>query len=106
MPVVLIGKVTDFAPSMVRLKASTVLISGLGAPARTLMPRGDWPKSTSVPATIQPSAISSSSPSLDMITTSSGTPTCNCAPMVSGPTPCDAPLVTVTLMPVVFSNSG
>ncbi len=78
----------------------------LGAPARTATPRGVCAKLTSVPATILPSAIRSLRPSLDIITMSAGTPRRSCAPMVSGPLPCDAPEPVVTAMPVVRSNSG
>lgn len=52
------------------------------------------------------SATRSSSPSLDMITTSAGTPRRNCAPIVFAPDPCDAPRLTATFTPVAFSNSG
>src|ERR1700681_1385653 len=50
--------------------------------------------------------MSSARPSLERITTSTGTPRASCAPMVCGPVPCDEPEPVVTLMPVVRSNSG
>ena len=106
IPVVLLGNVTDFARNNICLKASTVLMSGLGIPARSETPNGVRAKFISVPAAILPSATNSSSPSLDMITMSAGTPRRSWAPMALGPPPWDCPRTVVTVMPVVFSNSG
>src|ERR1700693_4221174 len=58
----------DFARSRDCLKAFTVLISGRGLPARTPTASGTLARSTSEPITILPSATSSASPSLDMMT--------------------------------------
>ena len=88
------------------MNASAVLISGFGAPARTATPTSTCARSTFVPAMILPFFIRLPKPSLDMITTSAGTPRRSCAPIVSGPFPCDAPDPVVTLMPVERSNSG
>src|SRR5262245_12321443 len=106
MPLVLPGTATVFALSRTCLKASTVLTSGFGVPARTATPRGTRARSTSVPATIFFAAISSLRPSRERITTLAGTPRASCAAIVCGPVPCDAPDPVVTLMPVVRSNSG
>ncbi len=64
----------NLARSRVYLKAFTVLISGRGVPARTQTPSGTLARSTSEPITTPPSANSSASPSLDIITTSAGRP--------------------------------
>src|SRR4029450_1072740 len=61
---------TAFAFVKVRLNASTVLTSGLAAPARTATPSGTCANSTSVPTAIRFAAISSLRPSLDRMTTS------------------------------------
>src|SRR6185295_6806879 len=106
MPLVLLGTATSLAFSTTCLKASTVLTSGLAAPARTATPIGVRAKSTSVPRAIRFPAISSVRPSLERMTTSVGTPRPSCAPMVCGPVPCDEPEPVVTLIPVVRSNSG
>ena len=47
---------------------------------------------TSEPMAILSSANSSASPSLDRITMSAGIPRRSCAPIVLGPSPCDAPV--------------
>src|SRR5215510_4705437 len=106
IPLVLPGIATVLALSRTCLKASTVLTSGFGAPARTATPRATRARSTSVPATILLAAISSLRPSLERITTLTGTPRASCAAIVCGPVPCDAPDPVVTLMPLVRSNSG
>src|SRR5215468_8063231 len=106
IPLVLPGIATVLALSRTCLKASTVLTSGFGAPARTATPRATRARSTSVPATILLAAISSLRPSLERITTLAGTPRASCAAIVCGPVPCDAPDPVVTLMPLVRSNSG
>src|SRR5262245_24315360 len=106
MPLVLPGTATVFALSRTCLKASTVLTSGFGVPARTATPRGTRARSTSVPATIFFAAISSLRPSRERITTLAGTPRASCVAIVCGPVPCDAPDPVVTLMRVVRSNSG
>src|SRR5580765_940506 len=106
MPLVLLGMTTSLAFSTTCLKASTVLTSGFGAPARTATPMGVRARSTSVPAAILFAAISSLRPSLERMTTSVATPRASCAPMVCGPVPCDDPEPVATLIPVVRSNSG
>src|SRR5262245_31332197 len=106
IPLVLPGIATVLALSRSCLKASTVLTSGFGDPARTATPRGTRARSTSVPATILFAAISSLRPSLERITTLAGTPLASCAAIVCGPVPCDAPDPVVTLMRLVRSNSG
>src|SRR3984893_10590932 len=106
IPLVLPGTAMVLALSRTCLKASTVLTSGFGVPARTATPTPTRARSTSVPATILLAAISSSRPSLDRITTSHGTPRASCAAIVCGPVPCDAPDPVTTLMPLVRSNSG
>jgi hypothetical protein len=97
---------TAFAFVKVRLNASTVLTSGLAAPARTATPSGTCAKSTSVPAAIRFAAISSLRPSLDRMTMSAATPRASWAPIVCGPVPWDAPDPVVTLVPLLRSNSG
>ena len=52
IPLVLPGTATVLALSRTCMKASTVLTSGFGAPARTATPTGTCARSTSVPATI------------------------------------------------------
>src|SRR5262245_7852554 len=100
------GTAMVLALSRTCLKASTVLTSGFGVPARTATPRGTRARSTSVPATILFAATSSLRPSLERITTLAGTPRASCAAIVCGPVPCDAPDPVVTLMPLVRSNSS
>src|ERR1700730_4895588 len=106
IPLVLPGIATVLALSRTCLKASTVLTSGFGVPARTATPRGTRARSTSVPGAILFAAISSLRPSLERITTLAGTPRASCAAIVCGPAPCDAPDPVVTLMPLIRSNSG
>src|ERR1700680_1823972 len=106
MPLVLPGTAMVLALSSVCLRASIVLTSGFGAPARTAAASGTRAKSTSVPAAMRPDAASSARPSLERITTSAGTPLCSWAAIVCGPVPCDAPDPVTTVMPVDLSNSG
>ena len=58
MPLALAEYAMDFARSSVCVNAATVLISGLGAPARTAMPMLDCTRSTRLPATTLPCLIS------------------------------------------------
>ena len=62
------------ACSSARVSASTVLMSGFGAPARTAMPMLDRARSTRLPATTRPAFASSSMPAAAMITTSARSP--------------------------------
>ncbi len=64
----------DFAASSVCLKASTVAMSGFGAPARTASPTPDWAISAALPATILPSPTSWSMAGRVMIATSAVAP--------------------------------
>ena len=51
---------------------------------------------------VLPSATSSPSPSLLMMTTSAAAPARSCAAMVSGPFPCDAKCFVATVIPLLF----
>ena len=60
MPLALAEYAMDFARRSVSVSAATELMSGLGAPARTAMPMVERTRSTRLPATTFPWAISSS----------------------------------------------
>jgi len=89
IPVVLLGKPMDLACRSVCPRASTVLKSGLGAPACTATPSGVWARFTSLPGTLQPSAMRSFNPSRDMMTISADTPRRSWALIALGPPPCE-----------------
>jgi hypothetical protein len=88
-PVVLRALI-DFERSSMWRNASTVLMSGLGVPARTATPSRACARSTALAGMLLPSTRSSPSPSLLIMTTSAAAPPRSCARMVSGPLPCEA----------------
>jgi len=88
------------------LSASTELISGLRAPARTANPIVDRARSTRLFAMTVPCLMSSSSAGAAMITTSAGSPRRRRFGIVSGELPIDPPYVVTILLPVERSNTG
>ena len=60
MPLTCAEYATDFACSNARFSASTVLMSGFGAPRRTAMPMLERARSTRLAATTLPSPTNSS----------------------------------------------
>ncbi len=81
----------DLASSRLRLSASTLPMSGLGAPARTDMPIKERTRSTRLPATTLPSPASASSAGAAEITTSARSLRASRLGMASGALPIDAP---------------
>jgi hypothetical protein len=73
-PLTLAEYAIDLAWRSVRFSASTVLMSGVGAPARTAIPMADRARSTRLPGTTLPSLMNPSSPSPATMTTSTGSP--------------------------------
>ena len=73
-PLTLAEYAMDFACRSVRFSASTELMSGLGAPARTAMPMAERASATRLSASILPSLINSPSASSASMTTSTGSP--------------------------------
>ena len=88
------------------MSASTELISGLGAPARTANPIVDRARSTRLFAMTVPCLMSSSSAGAAMITTSAGSPRRSRLGIVSGELPIDPPYIVTILLPVERSNTG
>jgi hypothetical protein len=54
VPLALAEYAIDFASRIVRINASSVLMSGFGAPARTATPMLDFARSTRLPGATQP----------------------------------------------------
>ena len=81
-------------------------MSGLVAPDRTAMPMLDRTRSTRLPRTTLPSAISPSSADAARITTSIGLPRRRRFGIASGELPIDGPNAVTILWPVARSNCG
>ena len=94
MPLTCAEYATDFACSNARFSASTVLMSGFGAPRRTAMPMLERARSTRLAATTLPSLINSSMPARLRMMTSTGSPRRTRLAMESGPIPVDVASVT------------
>src|SRR5215467_466785 len=92
---------TDFASSNARLKASTVLTSGLGAPSLTTTPIPTLARLTRVPGATLPEPASSSRTAGVITATSNASP-----PSIRFLRPPAVSLSSTTLMPVCFSKSG
>ena len=86
------------------MNASTVLMSGVGAPARTAIPIADRARSTRLPATTLPSLMNPSSAVSAMTRTSTGSPRCSRFWTESGPVLVVAPITMRCL--VARSNTG
>ena len=89
-PLALSDQATDFAASSARLNASTVLISGFGAPLRTAIAILERTRSTVVPAATWPLATSGAMASLATMITSSGSPRSSRIGMAVGACPSTA----------------
>ena len=82
------------AASSVRLKASTVEMSGFGAPRRTASPIADRARSTRDPATTRPCCTKRSRASAATMTTSMASPLASRASIEVAPVPIDVASVT------------
>src|ERR1044072_9170812 len=96
----------DFAASSVLRSASTVLMSGLGWPARTTMPMNDSASGTRLPARVSSRASRMSAPCPSMITTSACSPRARRVGIASGESPSDGPRVVTSVWPLDFSKAG
>jgi hypothetical protein len=88
------------------LNASTLLMSGFGAPARTAAPINERARSARLEATTLPSLIKLSNDSPTTITTSTGSPRAIRFGTACGVLPIDGPHVFAILWPVARSNSA
>src|SRR5688500_15649140 len=93
------------ASSRTRFNASSVEMSGFGAPFRTAMPMLDSARSTRLEATTRPSAINWSRDSRASSTTSTGSPRRTRLTIDAGPVPAEVASVT-TVCPVARWNIG
>src|SRR4029077_20290096 len=105
-PLALDENAIDLAAITVFVNASSVLMSGFGAPDRTAMPMLERTRSRRLPGTTLPSAISPSSPDAARITTSIGSPRRSRLGIASGELPIDGPNAVTTLWPVARSKCG
>ena len=96
----------DSAARKVSTNASTVLISGLGAPARTAMPVTERARSTRVAVRRCPVAARSSNALPLKISRSAVSPRSSRTGMDSGPPPMEEPYSVITSIPVACANIG
>ena len=88
------------------VNASTVEMSGFGAPARTAIAIDERARSTRLPGMALPSVIIRSSAGAAMMSTSAGSPRASRIGMASGAVPIEAPQAVATVFPVVRSQPG
>ena len=96
----------DFAASSIALKASTLLMSGLGAPDLTTMPISERASVTLLSARSKPAPASLSAALPSRITTSAASPCASRVGIDSGESPIDGPRVVTRWWPLVRSKAG
>ena len=96
----------DFAASSVLLNASTLPMSGFGAPACTTMPISERASVTLLSARSRPALASLSAAPPSRITTSAASPCASRVGIDSGESPIEGPRVVIRWCPLARSNAG